>query len=135
VTVPTPIPCRIPEIRGRRGNLPWIVGLSGKAERMPSEQHRRPRLSRRPVPEVGVGGAAVVVVVGATGLRAGFTWLLPGKQRLDELTGACSNQLAATQLFDTRSLALGTFYSEARGTTVGYTIAYPPGQGPGSSLL
>jgi enterochelin esterase-like enzyme len=49
-------------------------------------------------------------------------------------TSACS-VLSPALRFSTPGLSTsGTFYSRARNRTVGYTIAYPPGHGEGSSL-
>jgi enterochelin esterase-like enzyme len=60
--------------------------------------------------------------------------VLPGKATLDEIDGACDvsgPRLAFGPIGSSRS---GTFFSAARHRTVGYTIAYPAGHGPGSRL-
>lgn len=60
--------------------------------------------------------------------------VLPGKVPLDRLLGACSvSGPDLTFAAPGRSIE-GSFYSRARGLRVGYTIAYPPGHGPGSKL-
>jgi len=101
---------------------------------MPSTSTDDPGLSRRRFLKFGLGGAAVVVAAGATGIELVSHGVLPGKQKLDELDGACSVNSPPLSYSTPGPSVSGTFYSEARGTTVGYTIAYPPGQGPGSSL-
>src|SRR5665213_282036 len=94
----------------------------------------QPRTSRRGFLKWGLGGAAVVIVAGATGFELVSHGVLPGKQKLDELDGACS-VTSPPLTFSTLGPSLsGTFYSKARSTQVGYTIAYPPGHGPGSAL-
>jgi S-formylglutathione hydrolase FrmB len=91
--------------------------------------------SRRRVLRYGLTGAAVVAAAGFGGFELVNRGMLPGKSMLDDLDGACS--VAAPDL--TRYAApgperSGTFYSAARRRPVGYTIAYPPGHGPGDRL-
>ena len=76
----------------------------------------------------------MVVVAGATGLELVSHGVLPGKQRLDELDGACSVPSQPLSFSTIGPSFSGIFYSKARNTEVGYTIAYPPGHGPGSAL-
>ena len=93
----------------------------------------RTRLTRRKVLLFGLGGAGVVAV-GATGLELVSHSVLPGRSLLDAVDGACdvaTPSLAASAPGPSRS---GTFFSRARRRTVGYTIAYPPGHGPGDAL-
>ncbi len=76
----------------------------------------------------------MVVAGGVAGLELVSHGVLPGRYRLDQLDGGCS--VAATTLAfsgpgQSRS---GTFHSPARGRTVGYTVAYPPGHEPGGPL-
>jgi S-formylglutathione hydrolase FrmB len=77
----------------------------------------------------------VLVAAGTAGFEFTERGVLPGKGELDQLTGACDEPAA-----DFGSYAApgpqrsGTFYSAARRRTVGYTIAYPPGHGPGDRL-
>jgi pimeloyl-ACP methyl ester carboxylesterase len=82
----------------------------------------------------GLGGAATVVVAGTAGVELVSHGVLPGKQTLDQLDGACS--VASTPLsFSGKGSAIsGKFFSKARNRTVGYTIAFAPGHGPGSKL-
>ena len=60
--------------------------------------------------------------------------VLPGKQTLDELDGACSVSSPALTFAPPGPSHSGAFRSAARNRIVGYTIAYPPGHGPGSRL-
>jgi pimeloyl-ACP methyl ester carboxylesterase len=77
---------------------------------------------------------AAVVVAGAAGAELVAHGVLPGKQRLDQLDGACS--VAATSLTSavTGPSMSGAFFSKARHRSVGYTVAYPPGHNRGSVL-
>ncbi len=77
---------------------------------------------------IAVAGAAAI------GVELVGHGVLPGKTELDQLEGACAvsdGPLSFSALGPTTS---GTFFSHARGRHVGYTLAYPPGHGPGSSL-
>jgi predicted peptidase len=76
----------------------------------------------------------VVAAAGASGFELVSHGVLPGKQKLDDLDGACSVSVPPLKYSPPGDSRSGTFFSEARSTQVGYTIAYPPGQGPGSSL-
>lgn len=60
--------------------------------------------------------------------------VLPGKNRLDDLLGACSVAGPPLTIAPEGPSFSGRFYSKARGRTVGYTIAYPPGHDRGSRL-
>lgn len=76
----------------------------------------------------------MVAVGGVLGVELVAHGVLPGRQELDEVDGACS--VAAPSLRfsgrgDTRS---GTFYSRARRRVVGYTVAWPPSHGPGAAI-
>ena len=55
--------------------------------------------------------------------------VLPGKQTLDELDGACSASSPALTFVTAGPSKSGRFFSAARNRTVGYTIAYPRGMG------
>lgn len=93
-----------------------------------------PRLARRRLLAYGLGGAAVVVVAGGIGVELVSHGVLPGKQELDQLDGACTVASPPLRFSRLGPSISGTFYSSARRTTVGYTIAYPPGHGPGDPL-
>ncbi|MGO9902797.1 MAG: alpha/beta hydrolase [Solirubrobacteraceae bacterium] len=60
--------------------------------------------------------------------------VLPGKQTLDELDGACSVSIPAETFAPAGPSRSGRFLSVARNRTVGYMIAYPPGHNVGSAL-
>jgi len=100
----------------------------------PESTSNEPRLSRRRLLAWGLGGAAAVVAAGATGFELVSHDVLPGKQTLDELDGACSVGSPPLSYSTSGPSLSGTFYSKARNVPVGYTIAYPPGHGPGSAL-
>jgi predicted esterase len=90
--------------------------------------------TRRRVLAFGLGGLAAVVGVGATGIELVSRGVLPGQQILDQLDGACSVAVPMLVFSPVGPSASGYFYSPARKRTVGYTIAYPPGKGPGDLL-
>ena len=92
------------------------------------------RLTRRGAIGLGLGGLAGIVVAGAAGTELVASGVLPGHQFLDQIDGACT-VAAPPMVFGTSGHSMsGTFYSAARRRRVGYTIAYPPGHGPGSRL-
>lgn len=92
------------------------------------------RLTRRHVLAWAFGSAAAVAAAGALGTELVWRGVLPGHQLLLEFEGACGVP-ATTPVFSGLGPAFsGRFFSRARRRTVGYTIAYPPGHGPGSDL-
>jgi enterochelin esterase-like enzyme len=90
--------------------------------------------SRRRVLTRGLGGLAGLVVAGAVGFELVEHGVLPGKQELDQLDGACSAAGPPLRFRPTGPTTSGTFYSPARRRDVGYTIAWPPGRSPGDAL-
>ena len=90
-----------------------------------------PRWTRRRVLACGIGG-----VIGTA--LAGFELIehrvLPGKHTLDELDGGCAVSSPALTFPAAGPSTSGRFFSRHRNRLVGYTIAYPPGHGPGSAL-
>ena len=116
------------------------TGLGNDQEESPdranpdSEGPATPTWTRRKVLALGVGGVAVVVAAGATGLELVSHGVLPGKQTLDQIDGACSVPSPLLSFSTLGPSMSGTFSSTARNRTVGYTIALPPGHGEGSSL-
>ncbi len=82
----------------------------------------------------GLATAATVVAAGAIAGELITHDVLPGKQLLDQLDGACSVPNPPTTYSSAGSQFSGTFYSSARNRTVGYTIAYPSGYHPGDTL-
>jgi pimeloyl-ACP methyl ester carboxylesterase len=81
-------------------------------------------------------GSGLCGVLGAAfaGIELVDHGVLPGKQTLDELDGACSVATPPESVGAVGPSTSGSFFSQARNRTVGYTIAYPPGHGPGSTL-
>ena len=94
----------------------------------------RKRFTRRQLIACGLGGAAVIVAAGATGVELISHGILPGQHELDELDGACSVSSTPLTFAPLGPSTSGEFYSRARGQMVGFTIAYPPGHGPGVAL-
>jgi poly(3-hydroxybutyrate) depolymerase len=90
--------------------------------------------TRRRVLTYGLVTAATAMTAGAIGIELVSRQVLPGKQLLDQLDGACSVSGPATTFSPLGPQITGTFYSRARNRNVGYTIAYPPGHHPGDAL-
>ena len=101
----------------------------------PTMPHRGPTVipRRRLFTWIG-GGVGAVVVAGATGFELVNHGVLPGKQLLDQMDGACSVPAPALSFAMTGPSESGSFYSSARRRSVGFTIAYPPNHGPGDRL-
>jgi pimeloyl-ACP methyl ester carboxylesterase len=93
-----------------------------------------PKWTRRRALAVGLGGAAAVAACGVTGVEFVSHRILPGKTVLDELDGACSVPSPPLAYSPSGPSFSGTFYSDARNRTVGYTIAYPPRHHTGDEL-
>jgi enterochelin esterase-like enzyme len=91
-------------------------------------------LTRRGVLRLGLGGLATLVGGGALGLELVDRGVLPGRTLLDRLDGACDVPVGDVSYGRPGPQYSGWFASRARGRRVGYTIAYPPGHGPGSRL-
>ena len=118
---------RSEEVRLRDG--PW------EADRM--AEHGGPgarRLSRRRLIGWGAAGVGAVVVAAASGAELVAHGVLPGKQTLDALDGACSVSSPPLVHPSPGVSESGAFFSEARNTRVGYSIAYPPGHPRGDPL-
>jgi len=80
-------------------------------------------------------GVAVVAVAGAVGVELIDHGVLPGKSDLDAVDGACDLPSADLDAHAAPGPEMsGTFHSAARNRSVGYTIGYPPGHGPGDVL-
>lgn len=75
-----------------------------------------------------------MVIAGATGLELVSHGVLPGKQLLDQIDGACSVPAPALSFEAVGPSESGRFYSATRQRSVGYTIAYPPAHQLGDSL-
>jgi pimeloyl-ACP methyl ester carboxylesterase len=98
------------------------------AERVPIE---RRAWSRRRILACGIGGLIGTMFAGFELVDHG---LVPGKQTLDELDGACSVSIPRETFAPAGPSRSGRFFSIARNRMVGYTIAYPPGHSLGSAL-
>jgi len=83
----------------------------------------------------GAVGLVVVAAAGTTGVELVSHGVLPGKSLLDRLDGACSVDVPPLHFVEpVGPTTSGQFHSAARHQTVGYSIAYPPGHGPGDVL-
>ncbi len=92
---------------------------------------RPPRFTRRR----GLGYGLASLMGGAVaGLELVEHGVLPGRQTLDELDGACAVSRPAASFLPVGPSLSGRFSSRARQREVGYTIAYPPGHRSGSRL-
>ena len=77
----------------------------------------------------------VAAAAGTAGFELVSRGVLPGKSELDQFDGACAVPAADLAGYAPPGpQQSGTFYSAARQTTVGYTIAYPPGHRQGDRL-
>lgn len=91
-------------------------------------------LSRRRVLAVGLGAIGAVVGAGIVGIELVDHGVLPGKSLLDRLDGSCSVGGPKLTFATLGPQVSGSFDSSARQRTVGYTVAWPPGFGPGDEL-
>ena len=89
---------------------------------------------RRRLLRLGLGGAATLGALAVLGVELVEHGVLPGKLALDQLDGACDAAGPPIASGTTGPSFSGTFRSRARRRRVGYTLAYPPGHGPGSEL-
>ena len=99
-----------------------------------SAENGSKKWSRRRVLTVGLGGIATVAVVGVAGVELVAHGILPGKQLLNELDGACAVPNQELKFSPEGPSISHHFFSRARNRSVGFTIAYPPGHGIGSHL-
>ena len=90
--------------------------------------------SRRTVLKAGLGGLVGVAAAGMVGVELVNHGVLPGKATLDRIDGACVVPAPTFSISPVGPSFSGSFYSAARRRTVGFTLAYPPGHGPGSRL-
>ncbi|MGD0380724.1 MAG: alpha/beta hydrolase-fold protein [Acidimicrobiales bacterium] len=79
-------------------------------------------------------GTAVVAAAGVTGVELVDRGVLPGHGMLLTVEGACAVASPGLEFSTPGPASSGRFLSRARRRVVGYTIAYPPGHGPGSVL-
>jgi pimeloyl-ACP methyl ester carboxylesterase len=73
-------------------------------------------------------------VASVTGFELVDHGVLPGKQFLDQIDGACSVPAPVLSFGVVGHSESGRFFSTARRRTVGYTIAYPPHHRSGEAL-
>jgi predicted esterase len=99
-----------------------------------SEVDTRERFSRRRLVAWGLGATAAVVGAGVVGEELVAHSVLPGRQVLLDVEGACAVSVPPPVFSPIGPGFSGRFHSRARRRSVGYTIAYPPGHGPGSVL-
>ena len=98
------------------------------------EAERTSGWSRRRVLTGVLGGLAGLAGAGAAGFELVEHGVLPGKQELDQLDGACSVAAPPLRFRPPGPSRSGTFLSRARHRPVGYTAAWPPGHHPGDAL-
>jgi pimeloyl-ACP methyl ester carboxylesterase len=84
--------------------------------------------------KLGIGGAIAVVAGGAAGFELISHGVLPGKDELDQLDGACSVPSPPLTFSPLGPSVSGRFHSMARHREVGFTIALPPGHEMGDAL-
>jgi enterochelin esterase-like enzyme len=94
----------------------------------------RGRWSRRRLLTVGLGGLAGLAAAATAGVELVSHGVLPGKDELDQLDGACSVAAPPLRFRATGVTRSGSFASRARRRDVGYTLAWPPGHRPGDAL-
>jgi len=94
-----------------------------------------PRVSRRALLKWGlVGGIVTIAGIGAGGFELVNRGVLPGKGLLDDVDGACDVAQPSETYRRSGPIVSGAFHSRARDRMVAYSVAYPPGHGPGSEL-
>ncbi len=91
-------------------------------------------LTRRRLLGLAGAGMAGVLAAGVVGVELIERGVLPGKLTLDELDGGCDVTPPTLRFGQVGPSQSGRFASQARRREVGYTIAWPPGHGPGSVL-
>src|SRR5579863_1183605 len=92
------------------------------------------RWTRRRVLAWGLGAGAGVAAAAVAGVELVDHGVLPGRQVLLSVEGACAVPRPVLDFSALGPATSGRFFSRARHRVVGYTIAYPPGHGPGSVL-
>jgi S-formylglutathione hydrolase FrmB len=100
----------------------------------PDEDPGRAGWSRRRVLTVGLGSLAGLAVAATVGVELVSHGVVPGKDVLDQLDGACSVAAPPLRFSATGVSRSGSFFSRARRREVGYTLAWPPGHQPGDAV-
>jgi pimeloyl-ACP methyl ester carboxylesterase len=93
-----------------------------------------PHWTRRRVLTWALGAGASMAAAAVAGVELVSKGVLPGHQELLTLEGACAVPAPVLEFSPLGPAVSGRFFSRARRRVVGYTIAYPPGHGPGSTL-
>jgi pimeloyl-ACP methyl ester carboxylesterase len=91
-------------------------------------------VGRRQVLAWALGASAAAAAGGAAAVELVSRGVLPGRQLLLQLEGACAVASPPAVFSSPGPAVSGRFYSHARQRTVGYTIAYPPGHRGGGDL-
>lgn len=91
-------------------------------------------VTRRQFLVAAAAGLGVIAAAGAGGAELVDHGVLPGKSVLDRLDGACATPVPPLHFAPVGPTVSGRFRSAARRTTVGYSLSYPPGHGPGDAL-
>lgn len=87
-----------------------------------------PDVTRRRFLGLGLAlGGVGLLAAGAGGLELVEHGVLPGRQLLDRLDGACDVAVPPLTFSPPGESRSGSFYSAARRRVVGYTLAFPPG--------
>ncbi len=89
-------------------------------------------ISRRKI--IGFGALGVLVAGGIGGFELVDHNVLPGKQTLDQIDGACDVNVPNMGFFPVGQSTNGSFYSHFRNRNVGYEIGYPPGYKEGENI-
>jgi pimeloyl-ACP methyl ester carboxylesterase len=92
------------------------------------------RWSRRSLLLAGFLSASVAGGAAFAGIELIDHDVLPGRQELEQLEGGCAVAEPVLRFGPVGPSRSGRFYSRARRRRVGYTIAWPPGHGPGDAL-
>jgi pimeloyl-ACP methyl ester carboxylesterase len=91
-------------------------------------------VSRSRFLKFGLAGMGTLAVGGVVAEQLVQHGVLPGQHELQVLEGDCSVARPDLHFAQVGPSYSGEFYSRARRRPVGYTIAYPPGHGPGDRL-
>lgn len=84
--------------------------------------------------QVLTGGLAATVAAGIAGVELVIHDVIPGHQLLNRINGNCTVPQPHVEIGRVGAFSTEQFMSAARNRTVRYTIAYPPGRGPGDPL-
>lgn len=92
------------------------------------------RFSRRTLFRWSALGGGAIAAGGAAAFELVEHSVLPGHQALTTFLGDCDVSIPPLSFSSPGPMESGTFFSKSRNQMVGYTIAYPPGHGPGNEL-